>query len=186
MRIAMGAVMSILMMIGLAKAVYDRYWRDRFKAAHNTKPVDNAPIENPFLHPDWHIRAQAIEQLEPTPDNIEKLLSLLADADFDVRTTARDKLIAIGTPAVNPLLDVLQQGKLDARQMAAEALGKIGDKTAIHGLVAATDDESKWVRLAIVEALGQFSTQTTRKKLVEIGNTDADNQVRDAAKKALQ
>ena len=166
MRIAMGAVMSILMMIGLAKTVYDRYFRDRFKTASHAKSVENVPVENPLLHPDWQVRAQAIEQLEPTTDNIEKLLLLLADADFDVRTTARDKLVTIGTPAVNPLLDVLQVGKLDARQMAAEALGAMGDKTAIHGLVTAADDESKWVRLAIVEALGQFITQTARKKLV--------------------
>ena len=61
------------------------------------------------------MRAEAIQQLEPTPEHIDTLLSLLNDADYDVRLASSNALVNIGTAAVNPLLTVLQQGKLDAR-----------------------------------------------------------------------
>jgi HEAT repeat protein len=74
---------------------------------------------------------------------------------------------------------------LDARQIAAEALGQIADDSAVAGLIAALDDESKWVRLAAVEALGQFNAPSARDALAQTVDVDEDAQVRSAAKEAL-
>jgi HEAT repeat protein len=184
-RMVMGVLMSVLMMIGVGKAAYDRYFRDRFKAAPENNPPDTTPIDNPLKHSDWRVRAEAVSQLEPTPEHIETLLVLLHDADYDVRLASRNALVNIGTAAVQPLLTVLEQGKLDARQIAAEALGQIADESAVAGLIAALDDESKWVRLAAVEALGQFNAPSARDALAQTVDVDEDAQVRTAAKEAL-
>src|SRR5687767_8189019 len=185
MRIAMGVLMSVLMMIGLGKSVYDRYFRNHFTSASENNVSDKPTIDNPLKHSDWRIRAEAVQQLEPTPQHIDTLLSLLDDADFDVRLASRNALVNIGTAAVHPLLTMLEQGKLDARQIAAEALGQIRDENAITGLIAALDDESKWVRLAAVEALGQFNLPSARDALAQTVDVDEDVQVRSAAKEAL-
>ena len=184
-RMVMGVFMSVLMMIGLGKTAYDRYFRDRYKATPEVKSLETTPIDNPLKHSDWRVRAEAVSQLEPTSEHIDTLLALLNDADYDVRLASRNALINIGTAAVNPLLTVLQQGKLDARQIAAEALGQIADENAVAGLIAALDDESKWVRLAVVEALSQFNAPSARDALAQTVDVDEDAQVRTAAKEAL-
>lgn len=185
MQFAIGALIGILSLAGLGKAVYDRYLRDRFKPKPKPTVPDSVAAEDPLSHADWRVRAEAIQNLDPIEENIETLLPLLDDDDFDVRSAARDSLVTIGKPVVTSLLDVLQNGKLDARQMAAEGLGQTGDNQAVKGLLAATNDESKWVRLAVVEALGQFKSQTARKGLVKISQSDEDAQVRDAAQSSL-
>ncbi|MDQ7025698.1 MAG: HEAT repeat domain-containing protein [Anaerolineae bacterium] len=185
MQFAIGALIGILSIVTLGKGVYDRYFRDQLKPKTKAATPNSAAIDDPLSHTNWRIRAEAIQKLDPTAENIETLLPLLDDEDYDVRSIVRDKLAAIGKPAIAPLLDVLENGKLDARQMAAEALGQIGDNQAINGLLAAASDESKWVRLAVVAALGQFKSQTARKGLVKISQSDDDAQVRDAAQNIL-
>ncbi len=66
------------------------------------------------------------------------------------------RYVDIGAPAVELLITDLNDSDGDVRQMAAQALGKIGDARAVEALLVALNDSATDVRLAAVEALGQI------------------------------
>lgn len=63
-------------------------------------------------------------------------------------------LIAIGIPAVEPLIVALKDQDPYLRSGAAEALGKIGDARAVCPLITALNDEDLFVRRHAAYALG--------------------------------
>jgi HEAT repeat protein len=68
-----------------------------------------------------------------------------------------DKCVAIGSPAVLPLIATLEHGSLEMRSVAAAALGKIGDARTVKPLVAALGN--KYVRENAVKALDKLGWQ---------------------------
>jgi HEAT repeat protein len=98
---------------------------------------------------------------------IEDLLKLLKDPEIVVRRAAVEALGAIAASlspddphsqeVVGPMLDVLRKGSWAERQVAAEALGHLGDtERAIKPLLAALDDRDRQVREAAAGALGML------------------------------
>ena len=73
--------------------------------------------------------------------------------DVVVRNAAHG-LVNIGKAALPGLLDVLENGNDRAKKHAAFALGEIGDKRAIAGLINALSHDEVHVRVAAIEALG--------------------------------
>jgi HEAT repeat protein len=61
-----------------------------------------------------------------------------------------------GESAVEPLLEALQDGQHVVRQVAALALGEIGDLRAVGGLVEGLEDEYEAVRQAVAVSLGKL------------------------------
>jgi len=84
---------------------------------------------------------------------VELLIKALEDDGFFVRTNARDALIMIGEPAVEPLIQAMHDEDDDVREAAAVVLGEIGDARAIEPLTQALEDEDYGVRRAAKEAL---------------------------------
>jgi len=76
-----------------------------------------------------------------------------------------DKCVAIGSPAVPPLIATLEHGSDRMRCVAAAALGEIGDPRAVEPLVAALGD--KYVRENVVEALDKLGWQPGLNELDE-------------------
>jgi len=68
-------------------------------------------------------------------NEVGKLIKALGDKDESVRSNARDALVEIGEPAVEPLIKALRNKNWDVRKYATEALGKIGDARAIKPLI---------------------------------------------------
>ncbi|MEZ4728649.1 MAG: HEAT repeat domain-containing protein [Caldilineaceae bacterium] len=66
---------------------------------------------------------------------LEQLVELLKDGDYRVRQRALQSLIAIGKPAVEPLLLLLTDKDDKACVAAIRGLGKIGDPRAIEPLM---------------------------------------------------
>ena len=60
--------------------------------------------------------------------------------------------------AVQPLCEVLKDGVWSVRQRAAEALGKIGNKSALSGLVLLLKDRESKVRDAAMKAINQIKS----------------------------
>jgi HEAT repeat protein len=147
--------------------------------------VENLP-KNAEQHGDWRIR-QAALRLTAQDENSEKLLKLLNglnDSDEDVRRTALSLLIEIGDDAVGGLLRVLKSSGMEARTLAAEALGEIGNADALDGLAAALQDESMWVRAAAAEALGALGENAIDALAEAMKDEDLD--VRRAASQSLR
>ena len=88
-------------------------------------------------------------------DEITPLIEGLNSGQPGVRRTV-SALVALGAPAVEPLLSVLQTGPWQARQQAATALGRIGDARAVEALVGALKNGRLRVRQQAARALGRI------------------------------
>ena len=83
---------------------------------------------------------------------------------------AKDALVQIGAPAVEPLIDALQSDHPDVRFMAVRVLGELGDPRAVaplENLIAAEADDTN-----------RQLTRSTLKNLLLDGLTDPDPAVR--------
>jgi HEAT repeat protein len=84
---------------------------------------------------------------------VELLIADLGSKDGVVRVRARKSLVAIGKPAVDPLVKALSSKRELVRWESAKAIGQIGDPTATLALVRALEDEMFDVRWLAAEAL---------------------------------
>ena len=78
------------------------------------------------------------------------------DARHCVDSAAAMGLDRLGKPAVPALLEVLQNGTTEARCLAADALGGVGDDRAVGPLATLLSHDDKDVRIAAIEALAQI------------------------------
>ncbi|MCK4735463.1 MAG: HEAT repeat domain-containing protein, partial [Methanophagales archaeon] len=108
------------------------------------------PIIQALKDEDEDVRKKAAEALEKMgwqpKDSIERAYYLISKQELD-------KLVNIGKPAVEPLIQALKDEGGNVRANAAEVLGKIGDESAIEPLIQALKDEGvqKKAAEAIVE-----------------------------------
>ncbi|PWH15938.1 MAG: hypothetical protein DDG60_04950 [Anaerolineae bacterium] len=73
---------------------------------------------------------------------IAPLIGVLASADSMTAHLVRNALVAIGSPAVPALIELLQSGTPAARLEAVRALSEIGDPRAIPALMAVMQTDS--------------------------------------------
>ncbi len=108
--------------------------------------------------PDPHIRQYAAYLLGGAGEErvVQNLIATLHDPDKGVRTMAVQALVELGTPAVDPLLDLLDDRHWVVRYRAAEALGLIGDQRAVKPLVDMLADEKDHVRYMAAKGLGRI------------------------------
>jgi HEAT repeat protein len=94
----------------------------------------------------------------PTPDLVAALIDVLKDADPEVRINAGNALAAIGSPAVNSLINALNHRNREARSAAAYALGQMGAEAApaATALVRALKDVDTDVRRQAAQALSRI------------------------------
>jgi len=69
------------------------------------------------------------------------------------RQHAREGLVAIGSPAVGPLVGALKDRRQMVRWEAAKALGEIADPSAAAAMVTILEDEDAGVRWLAAEGL---------------------------------
>jgi len=84
-----------------------------------------------------------------TSEQANKMDSLIADLANDhgrAHQHARESLVAIGRPAVGPLMQALQHKDWRMRWGAAKALGQIADPVAANALVKTLEDQREGVR----------------------------------------
>jgi len=72
---------------------------------------------------------------------------------------AATALSKVGGAAVEPLLEVLQDGQYPVRQVAALALGEIGEPSVVERLFESLGDEHEAVRQAAAVALGKIGAR---------------------------
>ena len=85
---------------------------------------------------------------------IEPLSRVLQyDSLPDVKFSAAEALERIGKPAVDSLMNSLNNKDQTVRKYATDALGFIGDKRALNSLVALLEDQDKEIREKVEKAL---------------------------------
>jgi hypothetical protein len=72
------------------------------------------------------------------------------------------QMIALGEPAVKPLINYLKHPDKWARLMAAAALGKIGDTTAVEPLQQALNDSDEGVRNMAQTAFNELNQKSLK------------------------
>lgn len=87
------------------------------------------------------------------PQDIDGLIAALADPDRTTRQTAREALVTLGHPAVEPLIPLLQDRRDHVRWEAAKSLCDIGDAAAAPALVQTLEDQDAGVRWLAAEGL---------------------------------
>lgn len=114
---------------------------------------------------DWSVREKAagwldIQGWKPT-NRIEETKYYLAKQEWD-------KLVAIGAPAVEPLIKVLGDEDSYVRRYAAQALGETGDPRAVEALIKALGDEDRDVRKTAADALGKIGDSRAVEPLIKV------------------
>ena len=111
---------------------------------------------------------------------VPRLLSLLHDKDWRVRTASARALGKIGDRrAAEPLIDALQRDvQPDVRSSAAEALGRLKDPRAIESLINALNDKAHYVRENAVNALEEIADPRALEALEASAAHDGDISVR--------
>lgn len=101
------------------------------------------------------LRRQPLEQAIPD------LIAALGSQDYLLSNLAGDALIAIGSPAVPALLEIMQHGVQAARLVAIRALAMIGDHRSIPVLFEALSETSAMIEYWADEGLQRMGVGTT-------------------------
>jgi HEAT repeat protein len=116
------------------------------------------------LHdPELSVRQCAALGLRQQPNTraVADLIALLDASDSLTADLAADALVAVGKPAVEPLLAVLADGQPRARLLAAKALALIGDPRAIPALFYALEEDSALLEYWASEGLDRMGIGMT-------------------------
>jgi HEAT repeat protein len=113
-----------------------------------------------IIREQWNNKGDVMPEVskQMNDDNLDETVidSLIADLDnvngFR-REQARESLVAIDGPAIEPLSEALRQAGARVRWEAAKALGEIGDARAAPALVEALEDDNAGVRWAAADSL---------------------------------
>lgn len=93
-----------------------------------------------------------------SPEEIESLIAALADKSGLRRHQARLCLVAIGEPAIAPLIGALANANDDMRWEATKALGEIRHPAVLPGLLKSLEDDDFGVRWLAAEGLIQHQS----------------------------
>jgi HEAT repeat protein len=152
-------------------------------------------ISESFSHPKWEDTLVFLSEITKRPDElfddvigagevslaakltayvddrrVENLCALLldrVDSRFDLESgMAVESFAHIGDRATEALIGLLIEGELDVRRRAAEALGVIGDGSAVESLIDALHDDDSWVRSEATQALGKIGNKLAVEPLI--------------------
>jgi len=112
----------------------------------------------------------ANQDVHADSNTISLLIAKLAAKDGREREKARGSLVAIGSPAVADLIELLEAHNEQVRWEAAKALAEIADPAAADALVKTLEDkvfDVRWLAAEGLIKLGQVGIVPLLKALVE-------------------
>jgi len=140
------------------------------------RKTDDVPaLLNVLAHGELDQRYSAIDALGllRDPRAIELLVETLqSDAYSGLRWKAAEALARIGTPAVGPLITLLDDPDEDVRWKVAIALGETEDPRAVEPLITLLDDPDSYVRSRAALALGSIGDPALPGLLASLSSPD--------------
>lgn len=138
----------------------ERYWDLRYDAVESLRKIGDPTAVNELLlvlessnrdvsvqqMTAWALKEFGWEHLAPAQ---RAMVSIFRDEWDDV--------VAVGGPAVEPLVVAFRSGTLHTRRLAAEALGKIGDARAVGALEDLLDDSDPDIRASAAWSLEKYA-----------------------------
>ncbi len=106
--------------------------------------------------------------------SIEGLIIAFASDNGSTRREARQSLVAIGSPAVRPLIEALKQKDDNVRREAVRALGEIGGRELAPALIKTLEDEEfdiRWLAAEGIIGLGLYALKPLLQALIDRGDS---------------
>ena len=113
--------------------------------------------------------------------DVSALITDLSNKDGIKRNKARIALVEIGAPAVEPLVNALNDKSQTVRWESAKALGQIMDPRSIDALVKALQDRQFDVRWLAAEALIAIGNNSVKPLLQAVVDNPDREYVREGA-----
>ncbi|SFE35077.1 conserved virulence factor C family protein [Alteribacillus iranensis] len=136
--------------------------------------------------PDWRNRYAALEQMDPSEDDLPVLEKALHDEKASVRRQAVVCIGMVEKPLILPLLrQALQDKSVTVRRTAGDCFSDLGDKAGVPAMVEALKDSSKLVRWRAAMFLYEVGDETAVDALREAAD-DPEFEVAMQAKMALE
>ncbi len=134
-----------------------------------------------------NVRAAAAEALGHTKDEraVMPLVTVLEDERKECRQAAQDALVAFGSLASRPLVDMLEHDNQIMRESAIRTLGALKDFSAVGPLSVLAEDSIPNIRKAATIAMGRIGEPSVTGKLREYLD-DEDRDFRNEAFEALE
>lgn len=156
------AALSLLRELLSAAETESRWWAVR-ALAEIAHPETGLLLAQALDDADIGVRqcAALALQRQPTAQAAPKLISLLDDEDALLSRLAVDALIALGSPGVLGLVEVMEGGSQVARLQAVRALALIGDERAAAVLFAALEEDSSLMAYWVSEGLDKMGIGMT-------------------------
>ena len=118
--------------------------------------------------PDWTKRYAALEQMDPTEEDVHLLSKALKDEKASIRRLATVYLGMIEKPIVLPFLyQALKDKSVTVRRTAGDCLSDIGNTDAIAPMIEALQDSNKLVRWRAAMYLYEVGDETALPALIE-------------------
>lgn len=117
--------------------------------------------------------------------SVPPLMKYMKGVNPRLRVYAREVLVKIGKPAVDTLVQVLDDPDPYNRSRAVEALREIGDESAIKPLEAKLNDPNKLVQVQVAAALHTMGQTNPARKIILDALSDENVQTRRVAARAL-
>jgi len=165
----------------LIHTLYRRWDRSRYLIADAFEEMGDAtvPVLQNILHEEIVERKiWAVQTLKEIGEvAVPSLIQALHDKERAVKVYAIGALSDIEGPATVPsLIEVLASGSEEwsIRENATEALGKIGDTSAVLSLIQALSYDDDSVRRATAKALRQIGSGAVPSLIEILGTTEGD------------
>lgn len=179
--IALGKIGDVTVAPYLIHTLYRRWDRSRYLSADAFEKMGDAtvPVLQNILHEEiverkiWAVQTLKEIGEAATPS----LIQALQDKERAIKVYATGALSDIGGPATVPsLIEVLASGSEEwsIRENAAEALGKIGDTSAVLSLIQALSYDDDSVRRTAAKALRQIGSGAVPRLIEILGTTEGD------------
>lgn len=136
--------------------------------------------------PDWSKRFQALQQANPTEEDIEVLAYALKDEKVSIRRLATAYLGGIESDRVIPYLhEALKDRSFSVRRTAGDSLSDLGSQTSFTPMMEALKDENKLVRWRAAMYFYENGDETCLEALKQAGN-DPEFEVKMQVKMAIK
>ncbi len=178
----------------LLQSIRDDDWWVRSRAADALGKIGGPKVINAALElvsdRDDEVRRTAIEILNQTRDEraVSHLLEATRDPDWWVSERAVDALGAIGSRKAVPRLTEMLQANPRSVASVVRALGRIGDSSALDGVLGALDRPESDARIEALGALARLaddrSVDPIRARILALAGA-ADQSVAGAAQRSL-
>ena len=150
----------------LVRALHDGDWQVR-EAAVEALGLVGSPAVEPLLKQlrDWDVRKFVIRALGKIKDErvLEPLIGMLRNDEFKEDATLA--FVELGAPAVDRLVEALQDKDENVRKQAVIALGRIQEPRAVDALIDMLKHPDWFTRLTAAAALERIGDERGREAI---------------------